>query len=274
VDRGRGWVERQDAASRPGTVIGWWQRYKALDAPRQSLLLTAYLFLAVFPAMLVIAEYLQSNPAALANHLVHRYGLSGSTARTLRAVLVGDETHKLGSALLAIASALFFGLGFGRVLQSVHARAWGLDIKVKTSDQARYAAVLLALVGLVLLLLVQTTELVDTPSWDGDVIAVGWFAVLTAYFVWAPRFLTRRLLTARDLIPCAAMTALGLVALVLTSTFVMASWVDLYSKDYAGLGVFMALFFWLGIGSTIIVAAATLAPALAERRDLLRGRTG
>ena len=36
--------------------------------------------------------------------------------------------HELGSALFATAGALFFGLGFGRVLQRVHARARPLPL--------------------------------------------------------------------------------------------------------------------------------------------------
>ena len=222
--------------------------------------------------MLVVDEYLQRDPAALTNHLVSRYRLSSATAATLRGVFFRDETHKLGTALIAIASALLFGIGFGRVLQLVHARTWRIELNTKATDHVRYAAVLLVLVGLVVLLLVQTTALAGTPAWDEDVLALGWFIVLLAYFVWAPRLLTHRLISARDLLPGAALTAFGLVVLVLASSFVLATWIDFYSKDYGGLGVVMALFFWLGFGSTIVVASASLAPALAGRRELLRAQ--
>ena len=42
----------------------------------------------------------------------------------LRGVLVGDKQHELGTALFAIVTVLVFGIGFGRVLQLVYARAW------------------------------------------------------------------------------------------------------------------------------------------------------
>jgi hypothetical protein len=58
----------------------------------------------------------QSNPAALAYPMVNGYGLTGSAAELLRGVLVGDHRHEFGSAVIAIASALVFGLGFGRVM--------------------------------------------------------------------------------------------------------------------------------------------------------------
>jgi hypothetical protein len=41
--------------------------------------------------------------------------------------------------------------------------------------------VLLVLFGLILVVLLQT-ELVDAPGWDEDVLAIGWFLVLVAYF--------------------------------------------------------------------------------------------
>jgi membrane protein len=224
------------------------------------------------PAILVLAEYLDSNPAALADHITHHYNLNAPTATTIRGVLVDSKTHELGSALLAIAGALFFGLGFGRVLQLVHIRAWGIPLRVKQTDQGLYALVLLALFGIILLLLVQTKELAGGPLWRGLALAPGWVAVLLGYFLWAGRLLTHRRVAARDLLPGAAATAVGLVVVMIGSDYVMQFWVDFYAKDYGGLGVVMAIFFWIGLSSTIIVASASACPALAERRR--RSRSG
>src|SRR3954447_10213348 len=152
--RGQEWVDRQDPASKRGTAIGAWQRYREIDGPLQSLLLSTYVFLAIVPALIVLEEYLDSSPRALADHLAHHFALSAVTAGLLRSVLVDTRTHELGSALLAVAGALFFGLGFGRVLQLVHTRAWRLELPKKRSDQGRYALVLLGLCGLLMLLLV------------------------------------------------------------------------------------------------------------------------
>lgn len=91
------------------------------------------------------------------------------------------------------------------------------------------------------------------------------------FFVWAPWLLTHKLITRRDLLPSAALTALGLVVLMLVSTYVMQFWVDLYARDYGGLGVVLAIYFWLVFSSGIIVWAASLSPALADRRNLRRG---
>jgi uncharacterized BrkB/YihY/UPF0761 family membrane protein len=135
------WAGRQDPASRRGVAVEAWRRYRAVEGPLQSALLSLYIMVAVLPALLVMEEYLDKHPAALVNHLVHHYRLNGDAARVLYDVLANSRTHELGSALLAIGGALIFGLGFGHVLQLVHSRAWRLELPERYSDQARYALV-------------------------------------------------------------------------------------------------------------------------------------
>ena len=48
----------------------------------------------------------------------------------------------------------------------------------------------------------------------------------------------------------------------------MQFWVDLYAKDYGGLGVVLAIYFWIALSSGLIVWAASLSPALAQRREV------
>jgi uncharacterized BrkB/YihY/UPF0761 family membrane protein len=229
-------------------------------------LLSLYMLVAVLPALLVIEEYFDAHPAALANRLVHHYGFNAETASLLRSVLVDSRVHELGSALYAIAGALFFGLGFGRVLQLVHMRAWKVSVPSRATDQGVYAAVLLALYGLIVLLLFQLNELKGSTPWVGRVLALGWVALLVLFFAWAPSLLLHRQVSQRDLLPGAVLTAFGLVVLTFVSGLVMEPWVNLYARDYGGLGVVLAIYFWIAFYSFIIVAAASLAPALAQRR--------
>jgi membrane protein len=251
-------------------AISAWRHYRAIDGPLQSALLSLYVLVAVLPAVLVMVDYLDPHPDSLANNLVHHFHLDAPTASLIRGVLDEGRAHELGSALLAIASALFFGLGFGRVLQLVHTRSWQLALPTRQTDQPLYAAVLVGLYGLLLLLIVQVTELKGSPRWVEAPLALGWIGLLVLFFLWAPWLLTHKLISRRDLLPGAVSTALGLVVLMLVSRYVMQFWVDLYARDYGGFGVVLAIYFWIAFGSALIVGTASLSPALAERRTLRR----
>jgi uncharacterized BrkB/YihY/UPF0761 family membrane protein len=254
-----------------GVCIDAWKRYRAVDGPLESALLTIYIFVAVLPALLVMEGYLEDDPKALANSLVDHYNLSPATAELVRGVLAQGQGHHLGAALFAIAGALFFGINFGRVLQSVHVKAWSLTLPRHRTDLLRYALTLLGLYGLLLLVLLQVRELSGSAGWVKFALAPGWFALLTLYFLWAKRMLTYKLVPRRDMLPASALTAGGIVVIVVASSYFMNLWVNLYAKDYGGLGVVMAIFFWIGFTSAVIVLATSLSPALAGRREIRRG---
>ena len=266
--RGQDWVERQDPSTRPGVALDAWRRYRAVDGPLQTALLSLYVLVAVLPALLVMEEYLDPHPDSLANQIVHHYRLNASTAQLIHNVLGAGRSHELGSALLAIASALVFGVGFGKVLQLVHARAWKLDLETRTADPIRHGVVLAGLYGLLMLLLLQLNELHNQETVVKVLLGIGWVGFLTLFFVLAPWYLTHKQLSTRDLLPGGILTALALVVLMVVSNFVMQFWVDLYARDYGGFGVVLALYFWLALSSGVIVWAAAISPALAARRSV------
>ena len=246
--RGQDWIERQDPGSRRGVAIGAWRRYRAVEGPLQSALLSLYILVAVLPALLVMEEYLDPHPNSLANSLVHHFRLNSSTSELIHNVLGAGRSHELGSALIAIVSALVFGVGFGHVLQLVHARAWEVGLQTGVSDQIAYGAVLAGLYGLLMLLLLQLNDFHPGSTVVKVLLGLGWVGFLMLFFVVAPWLLTHKRISPRDLLPGAALTALGLVALMVVSRFFMQFWVDLYAKDYGGLGVVLALYFWILIG--------------------------
>jgi uncharacterized BrkB/YihY/UPF0761 family membrane protein len=268
AERVGAWAEDRDPGSASGVALGAWRRYRAVEGPLQSALLSLYILVAVVPAVLVMEEYLDPHPNSLANSLVHHYRLNASTSELIHNVLGAGRSHELGSALLAIASALVFGIGFGHVLQLVHARAWKLDLRTGVSDQLGYGAVLAGLYGLLLLLLLQLNDLHTGSTVVKALLGIGWAGFLTLFFVVVPWLLTHKQVAPRDFLPGAVLTALGLVALTVVSRFVMQYWVNLYARDYGGLGVVLALYFWIAFCSAIIVWAAALSPPLSERRSL------
>jgi len=265
--RGQAWVESRDPASKSGVAIGAWNRYRAVEGPLQSALLSLYILVAVLPALLVMEAYLDPHPNSLANSLVHHYRLNAPTSELIHNVLGEGRSHELGSALFAIAGALVFGVGFGHVLQLVHARAWQLDLRTGVVDQVGYGAVLAGLYGLLLLLLLQLNDFHTRSTVVKALLGIGWTGFLMLFFVVVPWLLTHKQIAPRDLLPGAALTSVGLVALMVVSRYVMQYWVNLYAKDYGGLGVVLAIYFWIALCAGIIVWAASLSPALAERRE-------
>jgi membrane protein len=123
-------------------------------------------------------------------------------------------------------------------------------------------------IGFLLLYIVQTHVLHGQPSWIGWVLVVVWIGALVWYFVWMPRMLLHRLVSARDILPGAILTILGLAALRLISGLVFRNWLVWYSKYYGSLGVPMAIFYWIMLPASVLVLAAAFSPALAHRRDL------
>ena len=268
--RGQAWAERQTPETRHGVAIDAWRRYRAVDGPTQSALLTLYVVVAVIPALIVMEEWVERRPGALASHIVRHYHFSATTATLMRSVLVHGRRHEGQTAVIAIVGALAFGIGFGRVLQVVHVRAWRLTLPRHGLKEVRHIVVLVAVYALLLALVLQLAELpaAGAPGWAGFALVPVWVALLIAFFTWAPRYLTYNLLTHRDVLPCAVLTAAGLTILMLASRYLMEWWVNWYAMDYGGFGVVMAIFFWMAFSSTVIVWAASLAPALAERREL------
>ena len=268
--RGRLWIENQPPDSRKGATIGWVRRYQASNGQLFAVLLSAYLLLTLIPVFLVTASYSYKDPTALADRIEHRLRLRGTTAQLFSSVMVGTGEHKISAVLIAIIDLFFFGLGFPRVLQIVHARSWGIDLgKSVLADQARYVEVLVALVLGAALFVGQTRALRGEPSW------IGWF--LDPRLARAAARLLH--LGAADLAPSprpdaepgpgAVFTVLGFVILRLISALLLTHWLNWYSTTYGAFGIIIAIFFWLILIGTVLVLAAALSPAFAQRRDLL-----
>jgi uncharacterized BrkB/YihY/UPF0761 family membrane protein len=268
--RGQDWADRQTADTAQGVALEAWRRYRAVDGPLQSALLSLYVFVAVVPSLIVMSEWVERRPGAFASDVVRHFHFSAASGALIRGVLVNGRAHEFQTAVVAIVGALAFGIGFGRVLQLVHVRAWGLTLPRHALKEGRHVLVLMAVYGLLLVLVLQLAELrgAGAPGWVGFALIPLWVVLLVAFFTWTPRYLTYGLLTRRDVMPAALLTSVFLVVFMLVSRYLMEWWINWYAMDYGGFGVVMATFFWLAFGSTAIVWAASLAPALAQRREL------
>jgi len=253
-----------------GVGTHWVRRYRQADGQLYAVLLAAYFFLTVLPVAIVQATYVSGNPDAFANRITRRLELTGPPAQFLQSVLVGAGKDRLIAVIVAIANIAIFGLGFGRVLQLAHSRIWGIELRSTFADQGRYLVVLLALMWLTIVWILQIRYLHGIPTWAGWALDVAWLALLTAYFVWAPRLLLHRRVGVADLLPGAVITVAGLAALHVAASFILRRWLVSYSSTYGGLGIVMAILFWLIAAATVMMFAAALSPAVAAHRAAIR----
>ena len=259
-------IAAEEASSRKGVAIGWFARFR--DAQLNSLLLAAYLFLTLVPAMIVISSYVNSDPRVVATHLVTRLNLTGATANLVRDVLGGASVKKLTAALIAVVSVVVFGLGIGRTLQTVYARVWRIpEPEVSITENVRYFAWLGGLVVGGALFVIELSLLKEADNWIEWVSAPLWIAGIVAFFTWTPVFLLHRRITWRDALPGALAIAVGLVGIRLLSSVVFTNWLNWYAEYYGGIGIAIALFFWLGLTTSVFIAGAAVAPAYAVRRQ-------
>jgi uncharacterized BrkB/YihY/UPF0761 family membrane protein len=54
------------------------------------------------------------------------------------------------------------------------------------------------------------------------------------------------------------------------ASFILRRWLVSYSSTYGGLGIVMAILFWLIAAATVMMFAAALSPAVAARRAAVR----
>ena len=196
--------------------------------------------------------------------MIRRLDLHGATADLVRSVLTSAGGHRLQALLIAVFSVVLFGLGIGRALQLVYARAWGLEPHGHMVwDQARYLGWFFAFLGLIVLLILQLAYL--PTDWVQWALAPVWALILVAFFVWTARFLLHHRVSGREVLPGAILVALGLLVVRLLSSVVLRNWLDWYSTYYGGLGVIMAIFFW------ILIAPASWWPARRCRRPTPSG---
>ncbi|MGZ4270827.1 MAG: YihY/virulence factor BrkB family protein [Solirubrobacteraceae bacterium] len=267
AERAKAWTERQERTTRLGVGIGSFERYREADGQLYALLLSAYVFVTLLPASLAVASYTADDPEAVADRLIARLDLHGATATLTRQVLAGAGGHQFTATLIAVVSVITFGAGMARSLQLLYARAWRMPAKgLSITDQLRYYTWLLAFMVALLAYVVATALLTKAPAWIDTALMPVWAAAGVAFLAWTPAFLLHRRVTVRDALPGALLAAIGLVGLRLLSGLELTNWLNWYSKYYGALGIVIAIFFWLLLGATVLVATAAMSPAYAERR--------
>ncbi len=266
TERAQAWADRQEEDSRSGVAVGWFGRYRQADGQLFALLLAAYFFVTLLPAAIAMGSYAGGDPKAVAVRVIARLHLTGQTATLTRDVLEGAGGHQLTATLIAVASVMTFGLGIGRTLQLVYSRVWDIPATRGLVDQARYALWLLVFLAGCLLYVMEEALLRSASGWIEWALAPLWVAAIVGLLAWTPVFLLHSRVTIRDTMPGALLATAGLVGLRALSSILFTNWLNWYSKYYGGIGIVMAIFFWLVLATTLLIVTSALSPAYAVRR--------
>ena len=209
-------------------------------------------FTALVP-LLVIASAFLPGADGLADELVERFHLHGSTAELVREVFAQPDAVRQSISWLGIALLVGAALSFTRGLQRVYERAWRLDarglagtksgliwiagIVVWSTAFASARDALLDLTGPVASLIILLT---------GDAIL----------WLWSPWILLARRIHWHQLVPTALLTAVAMTGISIGSVIYMPEAIGRSATHYGPIGIAIALVSWLvGIGFALTVCA-------------------
>jgi membrane protein len=265
LPRGEQWVQRR-AGGRPGSlVLGWLLRYvESSENSAEALVLGT--FLSVVPALLAIyalSDLSAGSGNGIAQHLIYRLHIHAPAARLVSSAFGSETSNAAAATVISLVGFVIFGLGLGKIVQRVYARAWRIEVR-SLADRWRFA---LWFVVSTILLGLQVTEesLVSSLGW---VLAspIG-LVVLVAFWLWTPWLLLHRRVSLRLLLPGALVVAVVYMLALTVSEFVLGYWITDNGRFFGSFGVVLALVAWAQVVAAIWLVCAVFSPVYAEWRE-------
>jgi uncharacterized BrkB/YihY/UPF0761 family membrane protein len=257
-------LERYSDTRIGSLLLGCLRRY-AESSQNSASALVLNVFLSVVPALLAVyalADVSRGSDSGIARHLIDHLHLDGSTAALVSRTFGSASSNAAAASVIGLLTFFIFGLGIGKILQDVYARAWRVDVGVPT-DQWRFAVffvVSTALLGLQ----VSEESALSTLGWE--LLIPFWLVVLVAFWLWTPWFLLHRRIEPRRLLPGAALVAVGYTIAMTISQFLVGSWINENGHFFGSFGVALALLAWGQVLGAIWLGCAVFSPVYAEWR--------
>ena len=212
----------------------------------------------------VLSFWVDEDPEGLED-AAEDFGISGAATQSAMNA-IAEEHHARWYFLLAgIGLVLWFGIGVVRALIVAHAVAWGL--RPEKLRRPLFASV--AFLGVVLGLIAVSTStqvLRELLGGTGILLTLLLLALYLWAAVWVMEKLPHRSESRRDLLPGAALLALGAQAIHLVVVLYLAPKLGRSSELYGALGAATVILLWLYLVARLIVAAAFLNAALWDGR--------
>ena len=264
------WLARRADTATSRLALLWFRRY--FEASQNSgAAATLYAFLAVVPLLLAVTGLLHaagSDTTAFAERLIDHNHLSGTTADLVRETFGSAADNALAATAAAVVGFLIWGIGIGQIYQDVYARAWRMEVRT-LSDQARFTVWFFVLNGLLALFLVSAGNLREAGL---AALVPAWLITSTAFWLWTPRYLLRRQVGVRSLVPGALLASIVIGGAIATSPLFLAPTLNADGKQFGSFGVVVALLAWAFVLATLSMVCAVFSPVWAEWRENERQR--
>jgi len=184
---------------------------------------------------------------------------------------VGDSVRESEAArwwLVAVGGWLTLWTGYmgAKALVLVHATVWGVP-SPRVRNALRASLVFTGAAVALFAAMAGARWLRDETGLVGLLITLFLFAIPFVFWLAASRALPNRAAGWTDLVPGAALVAVGVQALHLFTVFFLGPKLDSATDLYGGIGVATTMLFWLYIIGRLVIAAATLNASLVERRE-------
>jgi membrane protein len=226
-------------------VLRWLLTLEVID---RSLVVGAQAFSALIPLLIVLASAGSKDGNSFADTLIRRFDLSGDAADAVRETFAAPAE---GATLtvLGVLLVVYSALAFTRALQRTFELAWGLQRRGMRNTG--YGLLWLCL------LTAYVTLFGALQDWLPDRLAAI-LGIGGSFALWlvSPYLLLARRVPWRTLIPQAALTAVGLVALSIGFAIYVPRAMSTSAEQFGAIGVAFTLLAVLWAAGFVIVCAA------------------
>ena len=251
---------------RPGEAVAEFalaclRRFIAIEGTLQATVLGAQTFTSLIPFM-VVASAAAPGDSDLADGIVERFGLEGSSARSVHQLFASSGETKSAVTWISIVILVLSALSFTRALQRVFQRAYGHPSGGMKDDTRRGLAWVLVFAAWITV----TSPLREWLEDVGGVVFAVILATVTGFFVWLGTPLL--LLGERDwqrLAPGAAVSGLLGALLGVAAGIYVPIAMEWSADKYGLIGIAFALQSFLLAAAFVVVIGAVVGATVVER---------
>jgi membrane protein len=248
----------------PGTLVDIALRTLAsfvrLEGFDRAMALAGQAFAALLPLLIVVAALSPGGSKDLADSLIDRFNLSGSSAEVLHDAVAQPAAVQDGVSALSAFLLIISALSFTRAMQRLYVRAWELPSLGLAGNGW-------GLAWLMAFSVYSTLQPLVVGLFTGVPEFLASVSLSFGLWLFTPWILVGRRIHWRRLLPQAVLTSVGLAALTVGSLLYLPRAIGSAAAQFGFIGVAFALLSFLFCASLVLVVAAALGSTLAGERE-------